>query len=114
MDTIDQSTGKHRGFMLISRLHKDPGLLYTLSCKDESWISIVKYLKEDVPRLVSSHHVDTAVDKILSVVYKSLPSYFNTFIKWVSEIRRTEDAKPNLSVEEESRQTKPNLTAPLS
>ncbi|CAF1731184.1 unnamed protein product [Brassica napus] len=103
MDTIDQSTGKRRGFMLISRLHKDPGLLYTLSCKDESWISIVKYLKEDVPRLVSSQHVDT-VEKILSVVFKSLPSNFNTFIKWVAEIRRTEDAKPNLSAEEESRQ----------
>ncbi|WZZ13837.1 hypothetical protein YC2023_106926 [Brassica napus] len=73
------------------------------SCKDESWICIVKYLKEDVPRLVSSQHVDT-VDKILSVVFKSLPSNFNTFIKWVAEIRRTEDAKPDLSAEEESRQ----------
>ncbi|ESQ44598.1 hypothetical protein EUTSA_v10003193mg [Eutrema salsugineum] len=103
MDSIDQSTGKRRGFMLISRPHKDPGLLYTLSCKDESWMSIVKYLKEDVPRLVSSQHVDT-VEKILSVVFKSLPSNFNTFIKWVAEIRRTEDAKPNLSTEEKSRQ----------
>ncbi|CAN8267637.1 unnamed protein product [Cochlearia groenlandica] len=103
MASIDQATGKCRGFMIISRLHKDPGLLYTLSCKDESWLSIVKYLKEDVPRLVSSHHVDT-VEKILAVVFKSLPSDFNTFIKWVAEIRRPEDAKPNLSTDEKSRQ----------
>ncbi|KAL1199634.1 Glutathione gamma-glutamylcysteinyltransferase 1 [Cardamine amara subsp. amara] len=103
MDSIDQSTGKRRGFMLVSRLHIDPGSLYTLSCKDESWMSIVKYLKEDVPQLVSSQHVDS-VEKILSLIFKSLPSNFNQFIKWVGEIRRPEDAKPNLSMEEESRQ----------
>ncbi|CAH2046524.1 unnamed protein product, partial [Thlaspi arvense] len=89
-------------FMLISRPHREPGLLYTLSCKDESWISIAKYLKEDVPRLVSSQHVDS-VDKILSVVFKSLPSNFNQFIRWVAEIRITEDSNQNLSPEEKSR-----------
>ncbi|CAN7043227.1 unnamed protein product [Brassica rapa subsp. trilocularis] len=102
MDSIDQSTGKRRGFMLISRPHREPGLLYTLCCKDESWINIAKYLKEDVPRLVSSQHVDS-VEKIISVVFKSLPSNFNTFIRWVAEIRITEDAKENLSAEEKSR-----------
>ncbi|KAH0939217.1 hypothetical protein HID58_006678 [Brassica napus] len=71
-------------------------------CKDESWINIAKYLKEDVPRLVSSQHVDS-VEKIISVVFKSLPSNFNTFIRWVAEIRITEDAKENLSAEEKSR-----------
>ncbi|KAL0693460.1 hypothetical protein Bca4012_060640 [Brassica carinata] len=89
-------------FMLISRPHKEPGLLYTLSCKDESWISIAKYLKEDVPRLVSSQHVDS-VEKILSVVFKSLPSHFNQFIRWVAEIRITENANQHLSAEEKSR-----------
>ncbi|CAH8323214.1 unnamed protein product [Eruca vesicaria subsp. sativa] len=102
MDSIDDSTGKRRGFMLISRPHREPGLLYTLSCKDESWIKIAKYLKEDVPRLVSSQHVDS-VEKILSVVFKSLPSNFNTFIRWVAELRRAEDTKQNLSAEEKSR-----------
>nr|VDD24972.1 unnamed protein product [Brassica oleracea] len=102
MDSIDQSTGKRRGFMLISRPHREPGLLYTLCCKDESWINIARYLKEDVPRLVSSQHVDS-VEKIISVVFKSLPSNFNTFIRWVAEIRITEDAKENLSAEEKSR-----------
>ncbi|KAG2302326.1 hypothetical protein Bca52824_030977 [Brassica carinata] len=102
MDTIVKSTWKRRGFMLISRPHKEPGLLYTLSCKDESWISIAKYLKEDVPRLVSSQHVDS-VEKILSVVFKSLPSHFNQFIRWVAEIRITENANQHLSAEEKSR-----------
>ncbi|CAN6981721.1 unnamed protein product [Brassica rapa subsp. trilocularis] len=102
MDSIDQSTGRHRGFMLISRPHREPGLLYTLSCKDESWTSIAKYLKEDVPLLVSSQHVDT-IERILDVVFKSLPSNFNQFIRWMAEIRRTEDINQNLSSEEESR-----------
>lgn len=77
-------------------------LLYYQSCKDESWIDIAKYLKEDVPRLVSSQHVDS-VDKIISVVFKSLPSNFNQFIRWVAEIRITEDSNQNLSAEEKSR-----------
>ncbi|CAH8336805.1 unnamed protein product [Eruca vesicaria subsp. sativa] len=102
MNSIDDSTGRHRGFMLISRPHREPGLLYTLSCKDESWTSIAKYLKEDVPLLVSSQHVDT-IEKILDVVFKSLPSDFNQFIRWMAEIRRTEDINQNLSSEEESR-----------
>ncbi|XP_010522567.1 PREDICTED: glutathione gamma-glutamylcysteinyltransferase 1 [Tarenaya hassleriana] len=102
MDSLDQSTGHRRGFMLISRPHREPGLLYTLSCKDESWLSIAKYLSEDVPRLVSSQHVNT-VEKILSVVFKSLPSNFNQFIRWVAELRRKEDVNQNLSAEEKSR-----------
>ncbi|CAA7050297.1 unnamed protein product [Microthlaspi erraticum] len=102
MDSIDQSTGKRRGFMLISRPHREPGLLYTLSCKDESWNSIAKYLKEDVPRLVSSQDVDT-IERILDVVFKSLPSNFNQFIRWMAEIRRVEDVNQNLSSEEKSR-----------
>ncbi|CAH2038985.1 unnamed protein product, partial [Thlaspi arvense] len=89
-------------FMLISRPHREPGLLYTLSCKDESWNSIAKYLKEDVPRLVSSQDVDT-IERILYAVFKSLPSNFNQFIRWMAEIRRTEDVSQNLSPEEKSR-----------
>ena len=72
------------------------------TCKDESWISIAKYLKEDVPRLVSSENVDS-VERILSVVFKSLPSKFNQFIRWVAEIRITEDVNQHLSAEEKSR-----------
>ncbi|KAG2260395.1 hypothetical protein Bca52824_079689 [Brassica carinata] len=102
MNSIDESTGRHRGFMLISRPYREPGLLYTLSCKDESWTSIAKYLKEDVPLLVSSQHVDT-IERILDVVFNSLPSNFNQFIRWMAEIRRTEDINQNLSSEEESR-----------
>ncbi|XP_019094962.1 PREDICTED: glutathione gamma-glutamylcysteinyltransferase 2-like, partial [Camelina sativa] len=72
------------------------------SCKDESWISIAKYLKEDVPRLVSSQHVDT-IERILYVVFKSLPADFSQFIRWMVEVRRIEDFNQNLSLEEKSR-----------
>ncbi|CAM8959391.1 unnamed protein product [Rhodiola kirilowii] len=30
--------------MVVSRPQREPRLLYTLSCKHESWISIAKYL----------------------------------------------------------------------
>jgi glutathione gamma-glutamylcysteinyltransferase len=41
--------------------------------------------------------------KVLSVLVTSLPSNFEEFIKWVVEIRRQEDAGPNLSEEEKTR-----------
>ncbi|KAL0758129.1 hypothetical protein Bca101_095797 [Brassica carinata] len=84
---------------MISTYHRG---IFKQSCKDESWTSIAKYLKEDVPLLVSSQHVDT-IERILDVVFKSLPSNFNQFIRWMAEIRRTEDINQNLSSEEESR-----------
>ncbi|WZZ19574.1 hypothetical protein YC2023_112663 [Brassica napus] len=84
---------------MISTYHRG---VFKQSCKDESWTSIAKYLKEDVPLLVSSQHVDT-IERILDVVFKSLPSNFNQFIRWMAEIRRTEDINQNLSSEEESR-----------
>lgn len=59
-------------------------------------------MKEDVPRLVSSQNVDS-VEKIVSAVFKSLPSNLNKFIKWVAEVRITEDTNQNLSAEEKSR-----------
>ncbi|KAL0732292.1 hypothetical protein Bca4012_008501 [Brassica carinata] len=84
---------------MISTYHRG---VFKQSCKDESWTSIAKYLKEDVPLLVSSQHVDT-IERILDVVFNSLPSNFNQFIRWMAEIRRTEDINQNLSSEEESR-----------
>ncbi|XP_031123658.1 glutathione gamma-glutamylcysteinyltransferase 1-like [Ipomoea triloba] len=102
MDTVDEATGLHRGFMLVSKLHRAPALLYTLSCKHESWVAISKYLTEDVPLLLSSDNVKDIKD-VLSTVFASLPSNFSEFIKWVAEIRRQEEGGKSLSEEEKGR-----------
>nr|ACT87974.1 phytochelatin synthase isoform 3 [Sesbania rostrata]ACT87977.1 phytochelatin synthase isoform 3 [Sesbania rostrata] len=102
MNYVDESTGQSRGFMLISRPHREPGMLYTLSCKHENWINIAKFLMDDVPFLLKSENVKD-IHKVLSVIVTSLPSNFEEFIKWVAEIRRIEDAGSSLSVEEKAR-----------
>ncbi|KAL0461087.1 UNVERIFIED_CONTAM: Glutathione gamma-glutamylcysteinyltransferase 1 [Sesamum latifolium] len=72
MDTVDESTGLRRGFMLVSRRQRAPALLYTLSCKHESWITTAKYLMDDVPVLLSSETMKD-VKNVLSTVFMSLP-----------------------------------------
>ena len=72
------------------------------SCKHESWISIAKFLMDDVPLLLKSEDVKD-IQKVLSIIVTSLPSNFEEFIKWVAEIRRREDGGPSLSPEEKAR-----------
>ncbi|KAK9281329.1 hypothetical protein L1049_004228 [Liquidambar formosana] len=102
MDTVDEATGHHRGFMVISRLQKAPSVLYTMSCKHESWNSIAKYLVDDVPHLLKVEDIKD-VQKVLSVVLKLPSPNLREFIKWVAEIRRQEDGSTILSKEEEGR-----------
>ncbi|KAA8544136.1 hypothetical protein F0562_022148 [Nyssa sinensis] len=102
MDTVDEATGFQRGFMLISKLHRAPSLLYTLSCKHESWVSIARYLVDDVPLLLKSEDVKD-IKHVISIVLSSLPSNFAEFIKWVAEVRRHEDGGQSLSQEEKGR-----------
>lgn len=102
MDTVDDASGFRRGFMLISRLQRPPALLYTLSCKHDSWVNIAKYLVEDVPVLLGSKDVKH-VNDVLSIVINSLPSKIHEFIKWVAEVRRTEEGDQSLSPEEQER-----------
>ncbi|PWA99269.1 phytochelatin synthase 1 [Artemisia annua] len=102
MDTVDDASGFRRGFMLISRLQRPPALLYTLSCKHDSWVNIAKYLVEDVPVLLSSKDVKH-VNDVLSIVINSLSSKIHEFIKWVAEVRRTEEGDQSLSPEEQER-----------
>ncbi|XP_020079890.1 glutathione gamma-glutamylcysteinyltransferase 1-like isoform X2 [Ananas comosus] len=101
MNTIDEATGCPRGFMLISRLQKAP-LLYTLSCRHESWLSMAKYLVDEVPILLKSETLDS-VPAVLSLFIKSLPSSAGDFIKWVAEVRRQEEGGSTLSNEEKAR-----------
>ncbi|WJX41157.1 Glutathione gamma-glutamylcysteinyltransferase 1 [Trifolium repens] len=91
-------------FMLISRPHREPDMLYTLSCKHESWNSIAKFLINNVPSLLKSEDVKLKdVCNVLSVIVTSLPSNFEEFINWVAEIRRQDDGGPSLSEEEKTR-----------
>lgn len=71
------------------------------SCKHESWNSIAKFLIDDVPFLLKSEDVKD-IHKVLSVIFTSLPSNFEEFIKWVAEIRRQEDGG-SISEEEKTR-----------
>nr|ARV78463.1 phytochelatin synthase 1 [Triadica sebifera] len=102
MDNTDETTRQRRGFMLISRPHTEPGMLYTLSCRHESWTGIAKYLVDDVLLLLKSEDVKD-IQKLLYVVFKSLPSDFGEFIKWIAEVRRQEDGGRSLSQEEKGR-----------
>nr|ABX10958.1 phytochelatin synthase [Nicotiana glauca] len=102
MNTIDEAPGLHRGFMLISKLHRAPALLYTLSCKHESWVTISKHLMDDLPVLLSPENVKGIKD-VLSSVLSNLPSNFVEFIKWIAEVRRQEENGQNLSDEEKGR-----------
>ncbi|KAL2508245.1 Glutathione gamma-glutamylcysteinyltransferase 1 [Forsythia ovata] len=102
MDSVDEATGLHRGFMLVSRRQRAPSLLYTLSCKHESWVSTAKYLMDDVPVLLSSDNVKD-VKHAISTVFASLPSDFAEFIKWVAEVRRQEEGGQGVSQEEKER-----------
>lgn len=102
MDTIDEATGHRRGFMLISKLQRAPSLLYTLSCRDESWIKTAKYLLDDVPILLNSDDINSVHD-ILTILFTSLPANVGEFIKWVAEVRRQEEGGSRLSEEEKAR-----------
>ncbi|CAA2952147.1 glutathione gamma-glutamylcysteinyltransferase 1-like isoform X1 [Olea europaea subsp. europaea] len=102
MSTVDEATGLHRGFMLVSRRQTAPLLVYSLSCKHESWIRTAKYLVDEVPMLLSSNNVKD-VKYIISTVLTALPPDFAEFIKWVAEFRRQEDGSQGVSQEEKVR-----------
>ncbi|KAL9142479.1 hypothetical protein ABFS82_14G171900 [Erythranthe guttata] len=102
MDTVDEATGRRRGFMLVSRGQRTPALLYTLSCKHESWISTAKYLTDDVPLLLTSNDVKSIKD-VVSTVFSSLPFEFTDFVKWVAEVCRKDYEGQPMSQEEKER-----------
>ncbi|XP_078162066.1 glutathione gamma-glutamylcysteinyltransferase 1-like isoform X1 [Carex rostrata] len=104
INTVDDATGLPRGFMLISRLPTAPSLLYTLSCRDENWIKIANFLREDVPSLVRSDMVNS-VQGLLSILFRALPASAGDFIKWVVEVRRQEEGGSSLTPEEKERLT---------
>uniref|UniRef100_A0A0D9WKP2 Phytochelatin synthase C-terminal domain-containing protein n=1 Tax=Leersia perrieri TaxID=77586 RepID=A0A0D9WKP2_9ORYZ len=89
-------------FMLISRHTSAPSLLYTVSCRDESWKSMAKYCMEDLPSLLKDKSIHN-VRALLSRLVKSLPANAGNLIKWVVEVRRKEEGGSGLSNEEKER-----------
>ncbi|XP_047327818.1 glutathione gamma-glutamylcysteinyltransferase 1-like [Impatiens glandulifera] len=104
MNTVDETSDRHRGFMLISKLERPPALLYTLSCKNENWSATAKYLIEEVPILLKSEDMND-VNAVLTIISSSFPSDLGGFIKWVAEVRTREDGGQSLSQEERARLT---------
>ncbi|KAJ4802439.1 Glutathione gamma-glutamylcysteinyltransferase 1 [Rhynchospora pubera] len=103
INTVDDATGLLRGYiMLISRLPMAPSLLYTLSCRDDNWVKVAKYLREDVPKLLRSKTVNS-VQALFSLLFRTLPASAADFIKWVVEVRRQEEGVSSLSPEERER-----------
>ncbi|TVU22818.1 hypothetical protein EJB05_32538, partial [Eragrostis curvula] len=79
-----------------------PSLLYTVSCRDESWKCMAKYCVEDLPNLLKAENLDS-VPTLLSRLIETLPANAGALIKWVVEVRRKEDGAPSLSKEEKER-----------
>ncbi|XP_038876178.1 glutathione gamma-glutamylcysteinyltransferase 3-like [Benincasa hispida] len=102
MNTIDGATGLPRGYMILSKLPRGPSILYTLSCQHDGWNNVVKYLTEDVPRLLKTEDVKS-VQELLSVVFKLPPQNLRHFIKWVAEVREQEDGNGNVKLNAEER-----------
>lgn len=74
------------------------------SCKDENWIKVANFLREDVPSLVRSDVVNS-VQGLLSILFRALPASAGDFIKWVVEVRRQEEGGSSLTPEEKERLT---------
>ncbi|KAK3163346.1 hypothetical protein QOZ80_1AG0002440 [Eleusine coracana subsp. coracana] len=102
INTTDETTGLHRGYMLVSRHTAAPSLLYTVSCGDESWKSMAKYFAEDLPNILEIESLDN-VPTLLSCLIATLPANAGALIKWVVEVRRREEGGSSLSKEEKER-----------
>ncbi|KAH7298003.1 hypothetical protein KP509_25G022900 [Ceratopteris richardii] len=90
MNSIDEVTGKSRGFMMIFKRSKAPCYLFTLSCKDEHWRAICKYVLVEVPQLLRSQVFDNP-EQVICTILGSLPAAIASFVKWVVEVRPAVD-----------------------
>ncbi|KAL9257804.1 Glutathione gamma-glutamylcysteinyltransferase 1-like protein [Drosera capensis] len=102
MNTIDESTGYHRGFMIISKQVSSPSLLYTVSCHHASWKAAVLYLTQDAPHLFSTTEIKD-LHELIAMIFTSAPTGLRDFIAWVVEVRRQEEDNKTVSNEERAR-----------
>lgn len=90
INTIDESTGKLRGFMMIYKRENPPSFLFTLSCKDEHWRAMSKHLLEVVPQLLKTTEL-TNMEQVIHTVFGSLPAGVASFVKWIVEVTFADD-----------------------
>eukprot|EP00250_Pteridium_aquilinum_P004775 c14982_g1_i1 orf=120-1583(+) len=90
INTIDEATGKSRGFMIVYKREHPTCFLFTLSCKDERWKAMCNYLLEEVPQLLKSTEI-TSVGQVIHIVLDSLPTNVASFVKWIVEVKRADD-----------------------
>lgn len=102
MNTVDETTGFYRGFMLLSRPQRASSILYTLSCRHDGWDTTATYLAIKVPQLLSSEEINNIQD-MLSIIFESAPANLSYFINWVAEVRTQEDGSKVVSEEERGR-----------
>ncbi|GMH30899.1 hypothetical protein Nepgr_032742 [Nepenthes gracilis] len=102
MNTVDEATGRHRGFMLICRPAMAPSILYTVSCQHKSWAATAKYLTEDVPGLLSMKEAKD-FQELLAAIFTSAPMDLRDFVNWIAEVRRQEESSKTISEEEKER-----------
>nr|BAF75863.1 phytochelatin synthase [Fagopyrum esculentum] len=107
MDTVDEETGRRRGFMILARPQRAPSILYTVNCRHKSWEGTAKYLTKDLPRILSSEEI-IDVQELLVTVMSSAPADLRDFVNWVAGVRLqeegsklTEEEKARLSLKEE-------------
>ncbi|KAL2621650.1 hypothetical protein R1flu_001855 [Riccia fluitans] len=99
--TVDPDTGNYRGYMVLTKPDRPPSILYTLSCKDEIWRAISKYLIEDVHRILNNADINSAQD-IVSIILGLLPGKpekVTSFVKWIAEVRRADSVAANGAAE---------------
>nr|BAB64932.1 phytochelatin synthase [Athyrium yokoscense] len=90
MNTIDEATGKSRGFMMIYKREIPACFLFTLSCKDERWRAMCKHILEEVPELLKTTNL-TSTGQVIHTVFDSLPADIASFVKWIVEVKLAED-----------------------
>lgn len=86
MNTVDETTGKSRGFMMIYKRERPTCFLFTLSCKDERWRAMCKHLLEEVPQQLKSMTF-TSVEQVICTVFRALPAEVASFVKWIVEVQ---------------------------
>ncbi|KAF8392167.1 hypothetical protein HHK36_022509 [Tetracentron sinense] len=91
MDTIDESTGQYRGFMIISKLHKESSLLSTLSWRHESLVYSAIDIIDGMPLIFKLRDVNCVGD-VISIAFTLLPASFMEFVKSAAKVRRQRDA----------------------
>ncbi|CAM6107777.1 unnamed protein product [Calypogeia fissa] len=94
INTMDPTTSNWRGFMLATKPKRNPSVLFTLSCKDELWRPISKYLYEEVPKLLSNAAIASPQEAV-STILGLLPGNVAVFVKWIAEVQRADMTSTN-------------------